>query len=158
MSHGVDELLAHAHQRGGAARREIEAAEELEPPRLGHAMHLRRRGVGRRREPGGDRGVEPRVIGAEPGRQRLEKGDARAGGQLGVEHEDFARERHARGFAAPRQQVLAELDEARRALLGNLAAVAGAIDQRAAALGNGLQHVAKKGRIHWIESPAAASD
>ena len=65
--------------------------------------------------PGGDRRVEPRVVGAEPRRQRLEEGDARTGGQLVVAGEDLARERHAGRLAAPRQQLLAQLDQALRA-------------------------------------------
>ena len=40
MIHRVEQLLAHAHQRRRAAGREIEAAEKLEPPRLGRAMEL----------------------------------------------------------------------------------------------------------------------
>jgi hypothetical protein len=50
------------------------------------------------------------------------------------------------------------LDQAGRALLGHLAAVAGAVDQRAAALCDGLQHVAEKGGVHWIESLAGPND
>ena len=34
MIHRVHELFAHVHQRRGAAGREIEAAEKLEPPRF----------------------------------------------------------------------------------------------------------------------------
>ena len=40
MRHRVEQLLAHAHQRGGAARREIEPAEQFLPARLGRLMHL----------------------------------------------------------------------------------------------------------------------
>ena len=45
MVHRVEQLLAHAHQRGGAAGREIEPAEQLLPARLGRAMKLGGRGV-----------------------------------------------------------------------------------------------------------------
>ena len=34
MIHGVEQLLAHADQRGGAVGRQIEPPEKLEPPRL----------------------------------------------------------------------------------------------------------------------------
>ena len=44
--HGVEQLLAHAHQRRGAAGREIEPAEQFEPARLARLMQL---GGGRRR-------------------------------------------------------------------------------------------------------------
>ena len=47
LIHGVEQLLAHAHQRGGAAGREIEPAEQLLPARLGCGMQLEHRlGVG----------------------------------------------------------------------------------------------------------------
>ena len=46
MVHGVHELFAHAHQRGGAAGREIEPTKKLQPARLAGAMQFGR-GVGR---------------------------------------------------------------------------------------------------------------
>ena len=124
MIHRVEQLLAHAHQRRRAAGREIEAAEQLEPPRLGCAMELGRGGVRGRVHPGGGRGAEPGTVGAEPARQRLEKGNARPGVQLGIAGQDFARERDARGFAAAREQILAQMRKVGRALLGDLAPVA----------------------------------
>ena len=51
------------------------------------------------------------MVGAEAVCQRLEEGDARTGGQLGIAREDLARERDAGGLAAAGQQLLAELDE-----------------------------------------------
>src|SRR5205085_12108274 len=65
-----------------------------------------------------------------------------------VAREDFARERHAGGFAAAGEQVFTELRQAFRALLGDAAPVARAVDERAAALGNRLQHVAEGGGAH----------
>ena len=65
--------------------------------------------------PGLDRRSHARAVGAEALRQRLEKSDARTDGELGIAGEDFARQRHAGGFAAARQQVLAQLDEICRA-------------------------------------------
>ena len=38
----VHQLLAHMHQRDGAAGREIEPAEQFLPARLGGGMHFRR--------------------------------------------------------------------------------------------------------------------
>ncbi len=148
MRHGVEQLLAHAHQRGRAVRRQVEAAKQLEPPRLGRAMHLGGDRVVGRVEPGRGGGTEPRAVGAVAFGQRLEEGDAGAGLELRVAHENLARERDARGLAAARQQRVAELDQARRALLRDLAPVARAIDQRAAAFRDGLQHVAEEGGVH----------
>jgi hypothetical protein len=45
VPHGVEQLLAHPHQRGGTAGREIEPAEQFEPPRLAGAVQFG--GVGR---------------------------------------------------------------------------------------------------------------
>ena len=48
----VDQLLAHTHQRGGAAGREIEAPDELLATRLGgrmqieHRLRVRSRAIG----------------------------------------------------------------------------------------------------------------
>ncbi len=92
--------------------------------------------------------AQPGAVGTEPVRERLEESDAGTGFQPAVAGENLARERNARSFAAAREQILAQLDQARRALLGGLAAVARALDQRAAALRDGLQHVAEKGGVH----------
>ena len=60
------------------------------------AMHLGCRGLARRRSRQAvDRSFEQGTVGAEPGRQRLEEGDARTGFQLGIERENFAGKRHA---------------------------------------------------------------
>ena len=61
----VHQLLAHAHQRGGAARRQIEPAEQLLPARLGGGMHFGGGCVGRLLAPGGDRRLHAGRIGAE---------------------------------------------------------------------------------------------
>ena len=148
MIHRVHQLLAHAHQRRGAAGGEIEAAEKFEPSRLGCAMHLGGSCVRGRGEPGAGRRAEPVAVHAEAARQRLEEGDARPGRQFRVAREDFARERHAGGFAAAGQQVFTELRQAFRALLGDAAPITRAIDERAAALGDRLQHVAEGGGAH----------
>ena len=68
--------------------------------------------------------------------------------QFRVAREEFARERHAGGFAATGEEILAELRQAFRALLGDAAPVARAVDERAAALGDRLQHVAEGGGAH----------
>src|ERR1700704_926598 len=106
----------------------------------------------------GGRSREPNAVGTEPAPLPLEESDGRAGRELTVAREDYARERNAGGLAAARKQLIAELDQAGRALLGHLAAIAGAVDQRAAALCDGLQHVAEKGGVHWIKSLAGPND
>ncbi len=75
--------------------------------------------------------------------QRLEERDAGTGFELAVAREDFASERHPRGFAAAGQEILAELGEVGRALLGDTSPVARAVDERAAAFRDGLQHIAE---------------
>ena len=40
VRHRIEQLLAHAHQRRGAAGREIEPAEQFLPARLGGLMDL----------------------------------------------------------------------------------------------------------------------
>ena len=95
--HGVHQLLAHAHQCGGAARCEIEATEQFEP--LGFAGAMQRgRGFGRRRLlPGGDRGVNAGAIMTKRRFQRLKKCDARSDRQRRVASQNIARERDAVG-------------------------------------------------------------
>ena len=123
--HGVEKLLAHAHERCGAAGREIEPAKEFEPARLGGAMQF---GCGF----GGWIAARQAAIASsmrarscpKVRRHRLEESDARSDRQVGIFVEDFVGERHARGFAATRQQFLAELDETGGALVRRLAALA----------------------------------
>ncbi len=113
MIERVEKLLAHTHQRRGAARRQIEPPQQLLAARLGGAMHLGRRGLSDGISlPGRNRGIEPRPVWTEAVSQRLEEGDARSGGQFGVLGEDFAGERRARRLAAARQQFLAQLGRA----------------------------------------------
>ena len=84
MVHRVHQLLAHTHQRRGSAGGEIEAPKKLQPPRLGGAVDVRGRGVRGRGEIGTRRGAQSAAVWAEPPRQRLEEGDARAGLQIPV--------------------------------------------------------------------------
>ena len=91
---------------------------------------------------------ESGTVGAEPARQRLEEGDARTRFELAVARENFARERNARGLAAAGEQILAQLGQVGRALLGDPAPIARAVDQRAPALRDRLQHFAEKRGVH----------
>src|SRR5262249_32835802 len=134
----VEKLLAHAHECGGAAGREVKASQQLLPARLGRAMDLRRRVVARLGAPRRDGSVELVMVGAEAMSERLEERNARTRGQLRIALQDLARERHARRLAAAGEQLIAKLHQARRALLRALATLAGAIDERAPALRDAL--------------------
>ena len=117
-------------------------------------MDLGSRLVGRRLSPRLDRGVKPRVVGAEILRQRLEESDAGTGGQLCIFSENFPGQRHAGRLAAAGQKLLAQLDQARGLLSGAFPALQRAVEQRPAPLRDGLQHFAEKGSVHggqpWV--------
>ena len=74
-------------------------------------MHLGGRFVGRLFPPGGDRLFHANWIGAESVAKRLEEGNARPSGELGVATEDLSCARDAGGLAAAGQEVLAQLDQ-----------------------------------------------
>ena len=65
MIHGVEQLLAHAHERRGAAGREIEPAEQFQPPRLAGVVQF---GRGLRRTATAARPRWPRRYGHGRGR------------------------------------------------------------------------------------------
>jgi hypothetical protein len=142
--HGVKKLLAHAHERSGAAGSEVEPAKQFEAARLAGAMQLGGGFGGRRSPPGGDRRIDAGLIMPEGARQRLKEGDARPGGQIGIIVENFVGERHTRGFTTAGQQRLAELDDT----IGAPARRRAARDQGAAAVGDALQHLTEERGIH----------
>ena len=144
--HGVEQLLAHAHQRRGAARRKIEPAEQFEAARFAGEMQFTRCLVGRRLPPGGDGAVDGGPIVAECRCQRFKEGDPRPGGEFAVERQDLLRQGDARSLAAARQQLLAEFDQTGRALMRRFPALA--LDQCAAPVGDALQHFAEERAIH----------
>src|SRR5690606_1395259 len=86
--------------------------------------------------------------GAEAMSKRLEKGLALFGAKRGVARQDLACERGAGGFATAREQLLAEIDDGIRPRARGAAAVTRAVQQGAAAIGNGLKKLAKEGRVH----------
>ena len=158
MIERVEQLLAHAHQRGGAARREIEPAQQFLPARLGRGVHFGGGLVGRLGLPGGDRGIEPLAVRTEAVRQRLEEGDARPGGQLGVFGEDFLapapRRTPRRGPTAVPRTVRPGSPSApppspRRSRVRSSSA-----RPRSVML---LQHFAEEGRVHGAGYPELAS-
>ena len=124
----VDQLLAHAHQRGGAAGREIEPAEQLLPARLGgaHAPRRRSRPTARRA-----RRRWPRR--AAPGRGRSACASASKNAMRGPVVSVAYRARISRASATPDasprpdKQFLAQLDEAFRARRRVAAPVARAV-------------------------------
>jgi hypothetical protein len=107
MIHGVEQLLAHAHQRRGAARSKIEPAKQFKTPRFAGDVELGRRFVGRRLAPGRNGAVNRRLIVTESGGERLEEGDARPSSQIGIACENFLRERDAGSLAAAGEQFVA---------------------------------------------------
>src|SRR5262245_32825826 len=117
-------------------------------------MPLRCGRFSRRRQPRRGCGAEATAVRSKPGREPLEKSNARTGCQLGVALKDVARQRYPRCFSAFREQILAKLNEACGTLLGNLAAIARALNERASALRNSLQHLAEEGAVHDAESLA----
>jgi hypothetical protein len=86
--------------------------------------------------------------GRDQSRERLEERDARPRGQLCIVRQNLARERDTGGFAAPGEELLAKLHQARVTLFSALAALTGAIEERAPALRDALQKLAKKGGVH----------
>ena len=69
LLHGAQQLLAHAHQRRRAARREVEPSDELLATRLGGGMQIEHRLAGRVRAIGLDR-QQPGVDGRSRTRRR----------------------------------------------------------------------------------------
>ena len=144
MIHGVEELLAHAHQRRGAAGREIEPAEQFQPARLAAQMQL---GGGSRRTASPARPRSAASMRAWSGpkvlRQRLEEGDARPGGEVDVFGENFAAS--ATPEASPRPDSSSSQSSTRPSERPRAVARSRTI-KRAAALGDALQHLAEERR------------
>jgi hypothetical protein len=70
---GIDQVLAHPHQRLRTAGREVEAPQQLLPAWFRRRVHTRRGGIRRAVSPRFDSLGEPLVIGAEFRRERLEE-------------------------------------------------------------------------------------
>ena len=153
--HGVEKLFAHAHECRGAAGREIKPAEQFKAARLAGVMKFGGVVGGRRLAPLRDGGIDTGAIVAESPRQSFKEGNPGTDGQVVVAREDFARQRHAGGLASSRKQRLAEIDQTGRALMRRLAAFAQ--DQGAAAVGDALQHLAKKRGVHRSSHPLGQS-
>jgi hypothetical protein len=109
-------------------------------------MQFDRRLVAALARPRIDRRIDALAVDPELRRQSLEERDARTRGQFVVADEDLARERDARSFAAPGQELFAQLDQARGACRSVTAPIAP--DQLAAALRDALEQLAKERGIH----------
>ena len=107
----VDEVLAHAHERQRAAVREVEPADQLLALRLGSLVERMRRRPRRRLAVAVDRVLDRRLVGAEIAGDVNEESEAVLLRQARVAVEDDARQRDARGLAAPRDQLARELDD-----------------------------------------------
>jgi len=145
----VHQLFAHGDQRLGAARREVEAAKQLLPTRLGGTVQL-------------DGGDCRRATAARPRRRARSacdrarsdapaprEGDARAGVQLREAQQDIAGERGYRR-ASPRTETSSSHRSTRLSERSASAPrpAAGAVDKRPPALGDRLQQFAEERRIH----------
>ena len=138
----LQELLAHPDQRRGAARRQVQAADQLLPPRLRRGVQrLDRLDAGVLRD-GLDRGLDGGPIRAEPVGQRPEEGQPLLGPGRVEGGEQRPGEGDARGFAAPRQEQVAEGREIRRR---DRPGPFPAAEQRAAAVGQRVEQVPEEG-------------
>ena len=142
----VEQIGAHRHQFAGAAGRAVEPADQLLPPRLGGEMQVAGVVVARLRAPGLDRLRKLFAVGPVIPRQRREERQPPVLVEVVVAVEHVARHRGARGFAAARQQRLAQFDQAGGVLL--VVGGPAAPQQRAAPLGDRRQQVGEKGVGH----------
>ena len=129
----VDQILAQAHERERAARREVEAPDQLLRLRLGRVVQGMRGGARGRLSVGVDCVLDRRLVGAEIARDVDQEGEPVLLRQARIAVEDDARERHARSLAAARDQLVRELDQVGHTRAPGLVA-APEPDQAAAAL------------------------
>ena len=149
--HGVEQLLAHAHQRRGATRREIEPAQQFQPARLGGAVHFGARPRRRIVAPGLTAALESLPVRAERVRQRLEESDARSGGELAIARQDLAAS--ATPEASPRPESSSShnwMRLAERCSRGSRRSSRSISARPRSAMR--LQHVAKKRGVHGRNS------
>jgi hypothetical protein len=96
--------------------------------------------------PSFQRRPDARAVRPEARQQCLEKGDARAGLQLVIAGEDLPRQRHPGTLPANRQKLFAQFGETLG--IGETGRLVPALDQRAAAFGDGLQQLAEERGVH----------
>src|SRR4051812_43201873 len=104
----LDQIFAHAHQRPGAARREIETAEQLLAGRLHRPQERLKAARVRSLIVASPSGAKLLLVGVEVMRKKAKEVETLFHSKAGVEVEDLAGERHPRCFPAARQQIPAE--------------------------------------------------
>ena len=144
----VQKLAAHFDQCLGALGGEIEAAQQLLPPRFGRLMDFGGCGIGRHVVPSLDGGIDPGAVGAEFCGKRLEESDPRPDGEIAIKGEDFPRQGGAGRLTAVRQQLLTEIDEAFARFRADAAPLPRPVDQRSPPLGDRLQQFAEERCVH----------
>ena len=135
----VEQVGTHLHQLASAARRTVETAKQLLPPRLRGKVQIAGVRIRRLVAPGLHRLRQPLVVRAVMARQLLEECEPALGVEVVIAVKQLAGHRGAGGFAAARQQRFAQLQQFGRIVLavGGLAAA----QQRAAAFGNRREKV-----------------
>ena len=104
LLHELQQVGAHRDQRGGAARRAIEPAEQLMTTRLGGVVDLARRRFVAVRLELGDRVPHPLAIGPEIVGERAEERRMIARIERPIAADDLGGERDPRSLAAPVDQ------------------------------------------------------
>src|SRR4051812_6544755 len=94
----LDQIFAHAHQRPGAARREIETAEKLLAGRLHRPQERLKAARVRSLIVASPSGAKLLLVGVEVMRKTTKEVETLFHSKAGVEVEDLAGERHPRGF------------------------------------------------------------
>jgi hypothetical protein len=152
----LNQIFAHTHQRSGAARSQIETAEQLLAGRLHRPQERLKAARVRSLIVASPSGAKLLLVGVEVMRKKAKEVETLFHSKAGVEVEDLTGERHPRGFPAARQQIPAEgLEVLRRpCLLGcALTPIRGgaggrAFDEGAAAVSDAAQHVVEETRAH----------
>ena len=154
----LDEVLAHGHERAGAAGREVQPAEHFLTRRLDR-LEKRLQGPRRLRlVVGGPGGAQALLVGTEIASQQSEERDALGDRQAAVKIEQLPSQRNAGGLATPRQQQSRQILDPVSGMGRTLAALPGgspsrrAVDEMAPAFGNAAQHVLEEARAHLSTS------
>src|SRR3954470_6421494 len=153
----LNQIFAHTHQRSGAARSQIETAEQLLAGRLHRPQERLKAARVRSLIVASPSGAKLLLVGVKVMRKKAKEVETLFHSKAGVEVEDLAGERHPRGFPAARQQIAAEGLEVLRRLccLGcaptSIRSGAGSrsLDQGAAAVSDAAQHIVEETCAHF---------
>ena len=138
------QLGAHGHQPGGAARGAVETAEQFLPARLGGLVQGHGGGIVGVVAIGRQGRGDARMVGPEAACQMLEEGQALVAFEVLPAIEKDAGQRRARGLPAPAEDGFGQP----RQILGSGAGTGLALQHAPPALGDGLQQVLKGARRH----------